>query len=493
MSLRSQALSGFRWTASVRMLSQLMTWTMTLVVIRLLAPADYGLLAMATVFVTFLAMFAELGLGAAVVQKAEVDQQLLKRTFGLVLILHLSLAALMNMAAPTIGVFYGEPRVVGVIRALSLQFVIAGFAVVPDAQLQRQMEFKNRSLLELTSAILASLTTLGLAYMGAGVWSLVVGSLLAQLYKTIGLNVLSPFVYWPDFSMQGMQSLLQFGRHFTAVQVLWLFLSQVDVLIAAKWLGNELLGFYSVAMHLASLPSQRLSGLVNQVAFPVFSRMQHDKGRVSDSVLLGTRVLSFFAFPVLWGISSVAAEIIALALGEKWAASALPLQILALIIPLRMLGNFIGTAIQGIGRSDILLKIVAGSALMTPTAFVIGVSVGELLGLCLAWLVLAPLVFLQSMVLSLPALNMGVRQVLRAILPAVLASAVMYGTVALARHVIDSGLDDSWRLLVLVVVGALAYGTASWLINRTGAREMLALLRGIATAKRTSNEPVQAC
>ena len=148
MSLRSQALSGFRWTVSVRLLSQLVTWVITLAVIRLLAPADYGLLAMATVFVAFLTMFSELGLGAAIVQKAEVDEKLLKRAFGLILIVHFSLAALLALAAPLIAAFYTEPRVIPILRVLSLQFLLAAFAVIPDAQLQRRMEFRNRSLLD---------------------------------------------------------------------------------------------------------------------------------------------------------------------------------------------------------------------------------------------------------------------------------------------------------------------------------------------------------
>src|SRR5665647_184336 len=135
MNLRSQALSGLRWTASVRLVSQVITWAITLVVIRLLTPADYGLLAMATVFVSFLAMFSELGLGAALVQKADVDDELLKRAFGVILVIHFSLAALLMLSAPLIGDFYNEPRVVPVIRVLSLQFVLAGFSVIPDAQL----------------------------------------------------------------------------------------------------------------------------------------------------------------------------------------------------------------------------------------------------------------------------------------------------------------------------------------------------------------------
>ncbi len=486
MSLRSQALSGFRWTVSVRLLSQLVTWVITLAVIRLLTPADYGLLAMATVFVAFLAMFSELGLGAAIVQKEGVDESLLKRAFGLILVVHFSVAALLAIAAPLVADFYAESRVTSVIRALSLQFVLAAFAVIPDAQLQRQMEFRNRSLVDFSGAVLASGITLLMAMNGSGVWALVAGSLIAQAFKTIAINCLSPFLRWPDFSFKGMRTLLQFGGNFTAVQVMWMFLSQVDVLICAKWLGNEVLGFYSVAMQLASLPSQRISGLVNQVAFPTFARMQVELYKVGDSVLSGARLLSFFSFPVLWGMSSVAPEIVEVILGEKWALATVPLQALTLIMPLRIVGNFVATAVQGIGRSDIVLRSVVWASFVMPPVFVVGVYASGLLGLSLAWLVASPLSFLQSMVRCLPVLGLSLTQLARAMGPAAATGLVMYGAVVFARHLFLSGQGGVVRLGVLVAVGALAYGLVALVVNRKGVQEVFETVRSIAMVKRPS-------
>lgn len=483
MNLRSQALSGFRWTASVRLLSQVITWAITLVVIRLLTPADYGLLAMATVFVSFLAMFSELGLGAAVVQKTDVDDELLRRAFGVILVIHFSLAALLMLSAPLIGAFYDEPRVVPVIRVLSLQFVFAGFAVIPDAQLQRRMEFRNRSLLDLSGAIVASVTTLAMAFSGAGVWALVAGSILSQIVKTIGTNWLSPFWHWPDFSVKRMGSLLRFGGHFTAIQVIWMFLSQVDTLICAKLLGKDIVGLYSVAMDVASLPSQRISGLVNQVAFPTFSRMQDDLPKVGANVLTGVRILSFFAFPVLWGMSSITPEIVSVILGAKWTPSTVPMQVLALIMPLRIVGNFAGVAMQGVGRSDIVLRNVIWAMLISPIAFFIGANWWGLLGLVLAWLVVSPLVFFQAMMRGLPALGLRLGQLAKAMMPAAAAAFIMYGAVDGTRHFLLVDQKDMVRLYVLIVVGAVAYCAVSLWLNRKGSYEVLELLRTIASVK----------
>lgn len=486
MTLREQALSGFRWHTSAKLASQVITWAITLVVIRLLTPEDYGLLAMATVFVVFLAAFSEFGLGAAVIQKIDVDESLLRRVFGATLVIHFSLAALLVLAAPLAATFYDEPRVIPIIRVLSLQFVIAAFAVIPNAQLQRRMEFRNRSLLDLSAAIIASVTALALALAGEGVWALVASTLISQTWKTIGLNRLAPFLHWPEFSVRGMRSLLRFGGQITASQVLWVFFSQVDILICGKWLGKEILGFYSVAMHIASLPSQRVLGIINQVAFPTFSRMQDNVHKVGENVLLGIRILSFFAFPLMWGISSTAQEIVEVILGEKWALSAIPLRILGLVMAMRMITNFVPAAIQGMGRSDILLRNAFWAAAILPLAFLIGVNWG-LLGISLAWLAVSPFLFIQSMSRILPALGLRMNQLLKAMMPAAGSAFVMYAAVTVSRYIFTDGQEGVLRLCVLVAVGALTYCIVSFWFNRKGMYEVLEILRSILILKRSKS------
>lgn len=487
MSLRSQALSGFRWTASVRMLSQVITWAITIFVVRLLSPTDYGLLAMATVFIGFLQMFSEFGLGPALVQKADLDERTLRQTFGIVLVLNLTLAAVLALAAPFIGAFFDEPRVVPIIRVLALQFVIGAFDVIPNVLLQRRMEFRKRSLLDLTGAILASVTTLAMAFAGAGVWALVVGSIAGQIWKVIGINYLAPFLYWPELSMKGMRSLLTFGGHLTAAGAIGAFVSQIDVIICAKVLGNEILGIYSIGVQLASLPNEKIAGLVNQVAFPTFSRMQHDVRNVGEKVLLGIRLLSFFAFPVLWGISSIAPEIVEVVLGAKWMQAVVPLQVLALIIPLRIIANFVAVAAQGMGRSDILLRNTIWAAVVAPPLLFAGAYAQGLIGLSLAWLVLTPSLFLFNMKRYAPAIGLRARHVFTAIMPAAGAGLTMYCVVIAARHIL-AGFGHGGTLLmgVLIAVGALVYCVVSLVLNRKGALEVLGMVWSIASSKKAS-------
>lgn len=482
MNLRAEAFAGFKWVAGVRLLSQLFTWAVTLVVIRLLAPADYGLLAMATVFISFLAMFSELGLGAAIVQKGETDPLLLRRIFGVVLTIHFSIAGVVFVAAPLVATFYGEPRVSQVIQVLSLQFVLAALSVVPDAQLQRNLQFKKRALIEFTGTLLGSVTTLMLALLGGGVWALVIGSLLNQAWRVALTNWVARFFCWPTVSFAGLGRLLRFGGGLTVSQFFWMIFSQLDILICARLLGKDVLGFYSVAMNLAALPSQRLSGLINQIAFPTFSRMQEEPDRIGQNMLKGIGVIGVVAFPLMWGLSSVAAEVVDVVIGAKWLNSVVTLKIIALIIPVRMVGNFIQTAVQGLGRSDIVMRNAIWACIIALPAFYIGAELGGLVGLSLSWLIVSPLASSQGVIRILPVLGLRPQSIVSALLPSVGSSAVMYGAIVLAQ-VGMAQLGPAVRLPLLIVVGALAYLAASFVMNRAGLRQVIEMLGAIFSSR----------
>jgi len=462
-------------------ISQLITWAITLVVIRLLSPSDYGLLAMAAVFVAFLSMLSDLGLGQALVQSVEVTDEALRRVFAAVLVVHVTLAALLALASPLVAIIFSEPAVTPVVRVLSIQFLIAAFGIVPDALLQRRMDFRARSLIDLAAAVVGACSTLALAVMGKGVWALVAGSLVAQFMRAIGLNYAAPFPRWPEFSTRGLHTYLRFGGHMTLTSVLWFALSQGDLVIAGRWLGKEALGVYSTAMHLASLPSQRIAGLINQLAFPAFSRMQDDRQRVAANTFVGIRALALIGFPVFWGISCIAPELVAVVLGAKWREAIVPLQLVSLIMPIRLISLFVPNAIQGIGRSDVILSNTAIFTAVMLIGFLIGVRFG-LLGLSLAWVIGSPLAFAINMQRSLPLLGRSLADLGAAVAPSAAAAFIMYAVITVCRGIFDiAGVP---LLLSLIGVGFVTYCVAAWFLNRRGCKEVIDLL-GSVFARRT--------
>jgi len=477
MNLRKKVLSGLYWTGGGRLAGQILSWTIAIVVIRLLSPEDYGLLAMAAVFVGFFAMMAEFGVGTAMVQSAKLGDDMMRQMLGFVIFVNVVLFGLMYFGAPLIAVFFAEERLIVIVRALAAQLLIGIFAMIPDAQLSRKLDYKALAIIDLTTTVVASLTTLALALWGAGVWSLVYGTLVSAAWRTVVLNVLSPFLKWPVFSYRGTTELMLFGGNVTITRILWFWYSEADTIIAGKLLGKELLGFYSVAMNLATFPAYKLSAIINQVSFPAFARMQHDREKCAASFLLAVRLLSFAVFPVLWGMSSVAPEIVQVLLGEKWLAVTVPLQLLAAIMPVHMFAPFMNTAAIGIGRADISTRQVLTASLVMPVAFIIGSQWG-LIGLALAWVFAFPAVFAVALMLFLPVVGLRVRDMLKAMAPPVLISAGMYVVVAAVRIALGSDANDVARLAVLVLAGMAAYGTLTAIFNWNGLREVIRTLRG---------------
>jgi teichuronic acid exporter len=475
-TLRSKVLSGLFWVGAARLLTQAFTWAITIVVIRLLHPSDYGLLAMAMLFGSFLVMLAEAGLRAALVQAPHLDELKLRRVFGAVILIAFGLFLVQLLAAPAIAHFFEEDRLVAIIRVLSVQFLLMIFAIIPNALLARRLDFKGSSLIAFGAAACGSVSTLLLALSGHGVWALVLGNLAAALFSTVLINFLAPFFKRPDFSFRDMREFFVFSGQVTAAVILRFLYAQADIFIAGKVLGKELLGLYSVSMHLASLPVQRISAAVNQVAYPVFAHAQHRLSEVPAYILKGVRLLSFFSFPVMWGLSSISGEIVSVLLGPKWQEAAVPLQLVPLVMPLTMLSPFLNTAFQAIGRPGVVLANVFTAFLLMPLAFWLGIQWG-LFGLSMAWLLCFPLVFLINLWRMLPLVGLKLPAVIAAIARPAIAAGGMYACVAVARNLLSNDLTQSFLMMALVVTGICSHAILTLLTNRDGAREVIDLFR----------------
>jgi O-antigen/teichoic acid export membrane protein len=476
MSLKNEVLRGLKWTAGAKFSGQLITWAITIFVMRLLAPSDYGLLAMASVLMALLGMFAEAGLGPALIQQAEVSQQKLRQAFGMILLVNLVLFGFLNLLAPLAAQFYSEARLVDIVRVLSIQFLLGPLCVIPDVLLQRKLEFKTRSLIEFGAAVLTSVATLLMALAGFGIWSLVLGNLAGISMRMVALNVAAPFFVFPSFSASGMRQVLAFGGQVTASRFLWFFYTQADTVIVGRLLGEHILGMYSVAMHLATLPVQRVSAILNSVVFPAVSRFQHEKELIASQLLKAFKLIGFIAFPVLWGMSSVAPELIAVLLGPGWSEAGLPFLVLTLVMPFRALAGFLPTVTDAVGRPDVGLRNVILGCLIMPLAFFAGAHWG-MVGVSLAWVCVYPFVLFINMKRMLAVVGLSVSTVLRQLALPIGCAAGMYASVWIVRMLFKKSHGDAVLLAGEIAAGAMAYVLFTLMVNRTMLGEIKLILR----------------
>ena len=470
-------LHALRWNAVVRTTGQLGTWLITIFVMRLLSPVDYGLMGLATILLGFFGLINELGAIPAIIQRQQVEQSLIRKVFGLVLVSNASLYVAAFAGAPYFAALFGEAYPLAtVIRVLALSLIIGALSAVPNALLQRDLKFKTISLIDFAATLVGAVATLMLAIEGGGVWSLVFGSLIKEAGNAVGLIAVTRFRVAPLLDFTGLRTVLAFGMKISGARIVWYFNSSFDGLLIGKILGEGALGLYSVANTLAYLPASKVLGLSNQIAFAAYSRLQDDRVRVRQYFLEGASIASFIFFPLCWGMSAVADYFIDVVLGPTWHEAAMVLQIIALGVPYRALGLFMQPLVDGLGQPGIGLKNTLTISLIVPAAALAGLYWG-LIGLCVASVAGVVVAVTINLRRNLALLDAGYGQLLSAFFPSMLAAGIMYAAVLVANAVLAQVMPVLWRLPAVVVFGAFIYGVVTVSFNRQPANRCLELIK----------------
>ena len=455
-TLREKVLSGFKWLAIGKFAGQLINWGITFVVIRLLEPADYGLMSMGSMFIAFISIMNEMGLGASIVQNKNMDITTLRQIFGIIIIVNFVLYILLYICSPVISLFFNEQKLVLIVRVLALQFIVMSFLIVPQAIMDRNMNFKRRAIGDLVANLAGGVLTLILAWKAWGVWALVWGCLFVLLIRTIVYNICQPFLFLPLFSLSGMKQILKFGGYITIEKLLWSLYSKADMLIIGKLLGKEALGFYSIGKEVASLPMQKIMPIINQIAFPAFARIQDDNNLFRNSTYKAIALISIISFPTFIGISSVAEEIVSVVLGPMWIAASTPLMLISLALPLRMTTGVIVSLLKSKGRADISLY----NNLMTAVLMVLGFSFGinwGVTGISLVWPTIYPVCFLLIFINSSKYVGVKTEKILAVMAFPFATAIIMFFCVKLIRILIGHSPDSIFQLCSMVAVGAFVY------------------------------------
>ena len=476
--LKQQVMKSLAWLGGLKYSGQIITWCITVYVIRLLNPSDYGLMAMAQVCIGFLTMVSELGFGAAIVQRKKIDEHELKNIFGFVLLTNTGLAIVLLAVSPLLAEYFSEPRLVPIFKVLSVNFILLSLYLIPQAMLLRNMNFRSKSIVDLIASLFSATTVLILALYGYGVWALVWGTITIHLVSVFGYNIFSHTFILPSFSFKGMKKFFYFGGFITGSRILWYFYSQADIFIGGRFLSSNFLGIYSVALLLSSIPLEKFLPIINQVAFPAYSHIQSDLRLVSSHFLKSIRIASLFIFPICWGMLSVAPEAIYVVLGNKWHGVILPLQLLCIIMPFRALNALLAPMLFGIGRPDVNFVNVAIASVLMPLAFLIGVKWG-VNGICLSWVFGFAAVFLIMSKRSLNILGLSLVDFFSNIRIPFMAALVMLIVVFAFKYQVANSLAPLSTIFLLILVGSVSYIFSVFIINRNAWSEVWLLLSRI--------------
>jgi O-antigen/teichoic acid export membrane protein len=318
MSFARETIKSGLWYSVLKTITQVLSWVVTIWIARILLPDDYGLMAMASMLTGYLDIFGELGLSAAIIQRKQINRAELSSVFWFCMFLGFSFAVVSFFLSYPTAWLFNEPRIIPITQMISVIFLASGCTIVPSSLICREAKFKELGFIQLISLTVASLSMLYMAMKGFGVWTLLFGTII-QRFITACL-ILRQAKWKPafHFSFADIRSLLNFGLNITGARTLFYVFQKADKFIVGKVFKAEHLGFYSFAMQLAAMPTEKIVSIAQQILYPVFSKHQDDLETCNRMYLKAVKYIALMVTPLFLGGFFYGEELIMVFLGEKW-------------------------------------------------------------------------------------------------------------------------------------------------------------------------------
>jgi O-antigen/teichoic acid export membrane protein len=450
----------------------------TIVLARLLLPADFGLVSLTLTLLAVAHLAQESGLGAALI----VHKRDLRRAAASVLVFSpfvgLAMYSTIFALAPVFADLFHAPRLTNVLRVTALVVPLRGLAIMPQALLQRAMMFAPVAGMELAGGVTQAATAVALAAAGAGVWSLVAGQVaaaFAQLALAWWFTPVRPSPRDADWST--LRELARFGRHVGLANIINYGNSTAEGLVIGRVLGTRQLGFYSVASRLAQMPVSVLGNILGRGVYAAMAQVNEDVVAVKRIWLTNLQRLALLSVPSSIGIVFVARPLVEVMLGGTWKAAIVPLQILTLNGIVRTFSATSGEVFQAMHRAQYRVYVEVAHLVLIVPALIVGAKVHGITGVAAAVVLVNLATGLPVLVVLMRMLHVSRRELFSSIGRPAIGWALMAGALALMLPVVRS-LSPAAALGALVAVGGGLYVAAVALFARDLVRTMWLSLRG---------------
>ena len=350
--------------------------TATVVLARLLTPADFGMVAMVTAITGLASAFADLGLSEATIQRKDITHHQVSALFWINVAIGFGLTLITVALAPVLVRLNHEPRLMSITLLLSVTFLIGGLRVQPDALLKRQMRFSSLAIRDIASYCVAVPVAIAMAWRGAGYWAIVALPLTLNFTQMLLSWVM---VKWrPSLPRRNANvgSMVAFGGNVAASYLIFNLNRSVDNILIGWYWGAAPLGLYSRAYNLLMLPVRQLNAPIASVAVPAFSKLQDDPERYARYYLRAINLITWVSLPLFGFLFVAARPVIILILGVKWWEAAPVFQILAISALGQMLFESIVWLLVSRGQSARLLKLLFIVSPLIIGSFVVGLPFG---------------------------------------------------------------------------------------------------------------------
>lgn len=476
-NLQKRVARGLMWTVIDTWGSQLLALLVFAILARLLQPVDFGLVALAAVFVALGQLFVDQGLGDAVIQRPTLTRQQLSTAFWAALVTGTLLCLGGVLLAPIIARLLGDQRLEPILQVLSLVFVLVAFSSIQIGLLRREMNFRGLALRKLLAIAIGGAVGIALASSGAGPWALVGQQLANAIVSVAMLWAASPFRPSLSFSLSDFRSLFGFGVNVVVGDLMGFFSRNTDNLLIGVFLGPVPLGFYAVAYRILDTSQVLLVAAARRLVFPTFARLQHDLDRARRAYLRVARSSSALTLPGYVGLALVAQEAIVVVFGQRWAPSATAASILFTIGPVLSLQAFSGAVWNAVGRPGVTLRFRLITTVTNVVGFVLAVFLfANIVAVAAAFAIRAYLLLPLNLYWMRRYAGVPVRDQLLQWRGIAIATLLMGLAVVGTKLALLGQVHTAVLLAAEVAVGVVVYGATLWLVERTLMKELIGLI-----------------
>ncbi len=390
-SLKQRTITGVFWQLLQKGSTQIVGFVVSVILARLIDPAEFGIVAMTSIFMAVAGVLAEGGLGSSLIQKKEIDELDKDTVFHFGFFLSIALYVILFFLAPIIARMYKEEALTVILRVASISLLFTSFSSIQAAIVMRAMDFKIYFYANLSASLLSAVVGLTMAYKGFGVWALVAQNLVRSVGVVL---VLFGMVRWLPklrFSWFRLKRLLSFGINLTAANLIGTLFNELrGFLIGLRFLPADL-AYYNRGNSIPGLVYENINGTISAVMFPALTKLQDDKAAVKNSMRRAMMTSVFILAPLMFFLGATSEQIILILYTDKW-ASAIPfMQIVVFYHLFSIMGMANLQALNAIGRSDItfklefikkpiLLAILLYTSSISPIALSIGTAIYAIVG-----------------------------------------------------------------------------------------------------------------
>jgi PST family polysaccharide transporter len=476
MKLREKAAKGVFWSVAQQWGMEAISFLTFIFLARLLTPEEFGLVALAAVFMHFIKIFVDQGFGAALVQRADLEREHLDTAFWISMLMGVLLTAIMMAASGLVAGFFEEPRLAPILIWLSLGFLFGAFGSVQQSILRRNFAFQSLAARSLAATTAGSIVGVSMAFAGFGVWSLVAQNLVQNLTDSLTLWWASDWRPRLFFSKKHFQDLFGFGISIVGSKTLEFSNRRSDDFLIGYFLGPTQLGLYSMGYRLLLVMIRMITGITNFVAAPTFSRLQDDPERMRRVYYKVTQYTSMLAFPAFIGMGLIAPELIPALFGENWAPSVPVMQILTLIGLLSSVLIFNGSILKAYGKPSWHLGILGLTSVCTVIGFLLVVRLG-IVAVAASFVIVSFLLAPISYIAVHRLIHINFKTYLGQIVIPLTASLIMVVVVTGLKYLLrDQDLNEYLELVIYVLAGIVTYLLVVGLTARSISRQMLELI-----------------